>query len=157
MVWDICFIQVLHPKHPQHPLHLFDHPQESELGWCDVCLHDIEPVLGYWCSICDFDFGVKCGRISKDMILEENRQIEHPSHPDHLLTLMRKPLFPFRCDGCGVEGVDNSTCMQHMWGVDSQELCIVAPRSPLKSPLQPPSPFSCLLFSSWTSQTCIRL
>ena len=106
--------QILHPKHPQHPLHLVDYHGESDLGWCDVCLHDLKPVLGYQCSSCDFIVDIKCGRISIDMILEENRQIEHPSHPDHPLTLMRKHSFPFCCDGCGVEDVDMayicSTC-----------------------------------------------
>ncbi|XP_042022160.1 uncharacterized protein LOC121769424 [Salvia splendens] len=99
-------IQILHPKHPQHPLHLVDYHQGSELRWCDVCLHDLKPVLGYTCFSCDFDVDLKCERISIDMILEENRQIEHPSHPDHPLTLMRKPSFLFCCDGCGVEDVD---------------------------------------------------
>ncbi|XP_047963619.1 uncharacterized protein LOC125208105 [Salvia hispanica] len=99
-------IQVLHPKHPQHPLHLVDYHRKSGLGWCDVCLHDLEPVLGYRCSSCDFDVDIKCEKISINVILEEKRQIEHPSHSDHPLTLMRKPPLTFCCDGCGIEDVD---------------------------------------------------
>ena len=105
--------QILHPKHPDHPLHLFDYHRSLGL-WCDMCTSDLGKVLGYQCSICMFDFDLRCKRISIDDILEGERQIEHPSHPNHPLTLMRKPLFSFYCDGCGVDDVDMvyicSTC-----------------------------------------------
>ncbi|XP_042019778.1 uncharacterized protein LOC121767553 isoform X3 [Salvia splendens] len=105
--------QILHPKHPQHPLHLFDY-HESCLSWCDICLCDFGKVLVYRCSSCEFDVDLTCGRKSVDDILRGAIQVEHPSHPDHPLTLMRKPLFSFCCDGCGVNDVDMayicSTC-----------------------------------------------
>ncbi|XP_042045103.1 uncharacterized protein LOC121791134 [Salvia splendens] len=105
--------QILHPKHPEHPLYLFDYHRSLGL-WCDMCTCDLGKMLGYQCSSCMFDFDLRCKRISIDDILEGERQIEHPSHPNHPLTLMRKPLFSFYCDGCGVNDVDMvyicSTC-----------------------------------------------
>ncbi|XP_042045100.1 uncharacterized protein LOC121791132 [Salvia splendens] len=105
--------QILHPKHPRHPLHLFDyHPSPSY--FCSICMCDMVKGLGYQCSSCDFDVDLRCERIRVDDRLEGKIQVEHPSHPDHPLTLMRKPLFPFCCDGCGVKDVDMayicSTC-----------------------------------------------
>ncbi|KAG6397970.1 hypothetical protein SASPL_139420 [Salvia splendens] len=97
--------QILHPKHPEHPLYLFDyHPVLTT--WCNSCMCDIGNVLGYQCTSCEFDVDLTCERISIDDSLERKIQVEHPSHPDHPLTLMRKPLFPFYCDGCGVKDVD---------------------------------------------------
>ncbi|KAG6397966.1 hypothetical protein SASPL_139416 [Salvia splendens] len=105
--------QILHPKHPQHPLHLFD----CHVPWlyrCDICLCDLGEVLVYQCSSCNFGVDLICGITSVDDVLRGKIQVEHPSHPDHPLTLMRKPLFSFCCDGCGVNDVDMayicSTC-----------------------------------------------
>ncbi|XP_057773247.1 uncharacterized protein LOC130992576 [Salvia miltiorrhiza] len=96
--------EIRHPKHPQHPIHLFDfHP--LKLHRCDVCRRDIK-LLGYRCSICEFDVDVACEKIGIDAITEEREELRHPSHPHHPLTLMRKPAFAFHCDGCGDRDVD---------------------------------------------------
>ena len=98
-------IQILYPKHTEHPIHMFDYRQL--LGaWCDICMCDLGKVFDYRCPSCDFNVDLTCERISIDGILGVKRQVEHPSHPDHPLILMRRPLFPFHCDGCGVRDVD---------------------------------------------------
>ncbi|XP_042045101.1 uncharacterized protein LOC121791133 isoform X1 [Salvia splendens] len=97
--------QILHPKHPEHPLYLFDnHPVLSQD--CDICMCDIGKELAYRCSSCDFDIDLRCARIHVDERLEGKVQVEHPSHPDHPLTLIRKASFSFYCNGCGVKDVD---------------------------------------------------
>ncbi|XP_047962484.1 uncharacterized protein LOC125207261 [Salvia hispanica] len=105
--------QILHPKHPQHPLHLFDYHKFFG-SWCDVCLCYIDEGLGYRCLSCDFQVDLRCEKIRVDDRLEGKIQVEHPSHPDHPLTLIRKASFSFYCNGCGVKDVDMayicSTC-----------------------------------------------
>ncbi|XP_057771162.1 uncharacterized protein LOC130990956 isoform X2 [Salvia miltiorrhiza] len=98
--------EIWHPKHPQHPISLFDYHNYLVSPWCDLCLRDLGRVLSYRCSSCDFDIDITCPIIIIDAILEERRELQHPSHPNHPLTLMRKPPLPFCCDGCGVEDVD---------------------------------------------------
>ncbi|XP_042048186.1 uncharacterized protein LOC121794191 isoform X2 [Salvia splendens] len=98
--------QISHPKHP-HPLHLFDYNPLSSDPWCDVCMRKLGSALGYKCSSCNFDFDITCPKISIDALLNKKRELSHPSHPHHPLTLMRKsPSFPFYCDGCGDKDVD---------------------------------------------------
>ncbi|KAG6383161.1 hypothetical protein SASPL_157093 [Salvia splendens] len=106
----------------EHPLILTENVSKDETPNCYGCgipVVDLEVAyvctgLGYQCSSCDFDVDLRCERIRVDDRLEGKIQVEHPSHPDHPLTLMRKPLFPFCCDGCGVKDVDMayicSTC-----------------------------------------------
>ncbi|XP_057773244.1 uncharacterized protein LOC130992574 [Salvia miltiorrhiza] len=105
--------QIRHPKHPNHPIHLFDFHQ-SKWHLCYVCRRDLDNVLGYRCSSCDFDVDITCEKIGIDALLEERKEVQHPSHPEHPLTLMRKPAFAFYCDGCGAQDVDMayicSTC-----------------------------------------------
>ncbi|KAH6763583.1 hypothetical protein C2S52_021016 [Perilla frutescens var. hirtella] len=98
--------EITHPIHPQHPIHLFDF--RSLRGHsCDVCRRYIGMVLGYRCSSCEFDLDITCEKLGIDTLLEERKhELEHLSHPDHPLTLMRKPAFAFYCDGCGELDVD---------------------------------------------------
>lgn len=100
--------QIWHPKHPQHPLHLFDFHKEKVKGHlCDVCRCNLDNVIGYRCEGCDFDVDITCEKVGIDALLEgERKQLQHPSHPDHPLTLMRKPAATSYCDGCGEKDVD---------------------------------------------------
>ncbi|KAH6832725.1 hypothetical protein C2S53_015769 [Perilla frutescens var. hirtella] len=107
--------EIRHPIHPQHPIHLLDFRSLSGQHRCDVCRRYIGMVLGYRCSSCDFDLDITCEKLGIDALLEERKhELQHPSHPDHPLTLMRKPAFAFYCDGCGEQDVDMayicSTC-----------------------------------------------
>ncbi|XP_047963431.1 uncharacterized protein LOC125207951 isoform X2 [Salvia hispanica] len=98
--------QILNPKHPQHPIHLYDHSHHSGTGWCDICARDMDGALGYQCSSCNFDVNLTCPIISIDSIIQGKIELHHPSHPQHPLTLMRKPLFSFCCDACGTQDVE---------------------------------------------------
>ena len=104
--------QILHPKHPQHPLDLFDYHEIVGRCWCDICSRDIETVLGYRCTLCNFDADVTCPIISINSIIEGYLELDHPSHPQHPLTLLTKsPSFQFYCDGCGTQETDMAyTC-----------------------------------------------
>lgn len=100
--------QIWHPKHSHHHhLHLFDF-HKVKGHHCDVCRCDLENALGYRCSYCDFDIDIACEKVGiiNTLFDEERKQLQHPSHPDHPLTLMRKPAATFYCDGCGIEDVD---------------------------------------------------
>ncbi|KAH6763586.1 hypothetical protein C2S52_021019 [Perilla frutescens var. hirtella] len=106
--------EIRHPIHPQHPIQLVDFRSLRE-HWCSVCRRVIGMVLGYRCGSCDFDLDITCEKLGIDTLLEERKhELQHPSHPDHPLTLMRKPAIPFYCDGCGEQDVDMayicSTC-----------------------------------------------
>lgn len=97
--------EIMHPKHSHHPLHLFDYHRKRG-GWCDLCFHNLGKVLGYQCSSCNLDFCITCEIISIDALLDEKRELRHPCHLDHPLTLMRKTSLEFYCDGCGTRDVD---------------------------------------------------
>ncbi|XP_057771174.1 uncharacterized protein LOC130990981 [Salvia miltiorrhiza] len=107
--------QISHHKHPHHSLDLFDYHNFGKGYYnCDICRRDFGMVLGYHCSICGFDIDLMCEKLGIDALIEEKKELKHPSHPHHPLTLMRKPAFTFYCDGCGAQDVDMayicSTC-----------------------------------------------
>lgn len=84
--------EINHHKHKRHPLVL-----QPRRGYrCNVCGCRVFS-MAYACYDCKFDVCLSCAFVK--------RELRHPGHPEHTLTLMQRPAL-FKCDACGFKGED---------------------------------------------------
>ncbi|KAL8092132.1 protein VACUOLELESS GAMETOPHYTES-like [Apium graveolens] len=104
-----------HPSHPAHPLNLIPYPTyPGGRFYCDSCS---QPGSGFSfsCSKCDYDLHLHCSKInvvsSTSSIPNPSqsplKQINHKSHPKHVLHLLPSPPYTqgeYICSACGEDG-----------------------------------------------------
>ncbi|KAH6796532.1 hypothetical protein C2S52_021086 [Perilla frutescens var. hirtella] len=93
-------------KHSLHP-HTLIQKEVWNIPTCAICEEDIVRI-GYYCSIsdsCNFQIHVGCAQsaaVVQRSAGGERSRMNHPSHPQHELTLLWRPgrSCLFRCDAC---------------------------------------------------------
>ncbi|XP_041996727.1 uncharacterized protein LOC121746850 [Salvia splendens] len=91
--------KITHSRHPQHTLvlKLADAPRK-----CAACHYNVWRI-GYFCtsSGCEFQIHIQCELAAGvKHVADEQICIQHPSHHQHQLILMKKR-HSFNCDACG--------------------------------------------------------
>ncbi|XP_043717971.1 uncharacterized protein LOC122665906 [Telopea speciosissima] len=99
-----CNQSIQHFSHP-HPLELINLQQQQptfNMPLCAMCKLQHSGLI-YICKTCNFILHISCS--------QRPQLINHPSDPNHLLTLLPFPAYPdgtFTCDACGLQ--DNGFC-----------------------------------------------
>lgn len=91
--------EIMHSMHPYHTLLQKLGDNSRGCAACEIIFEGI----GYFCtsSGCDFQIHLRCGLVSgMKHVADEQIYIQHRSHPQHQLTLVKKRL-SFNCDACG--------------------------------------------------------
>ncbi|GLJ47674.1 hypothetical protein SUGI_1006850 [Cryptomeria japonica] len=109
---------VQHPSHPGHSLSYF----LCEGGYTCSCCGKDGGRHGYRCAACKFYLKITCATVR----MAKERPIQHPSHPEHLLSYVGYP-YGFSCDGCG-KRVHGNGYRCAACNFDLHECCATAPR-----------------------------
>lgn len=132
--------EIINSFHPEHPLTLI---QDDDLhNACSLCQQRF--ILGYSCSICDFQIDMKCVRIPPPLVISENSCLHE--HPLKLSYGEPSESLEYDCAVCGYTIDDYYyRCHQckfaiHLQCVDDAPEAYHAshPQHPLKSISSPP-------------------
>ncbi|KAI3463659.1 hypothetical protein Pfo_020322 [Paulownia fortunei] len=107
--WPVIFLheecaemprEIRHPTHPQHILTQIVFDKLGNFPYtCTVCGRRARLGLVYHCSLCKFYIDLSCVAVR---YATEKQTLQHPSHPTHQLTLLKR-FSLFRCDACGTK------------------------------------------------------